>query len=490
MEQKIMSKPIVFAPKSTGSSEPRDVRDRFADFINLKDFGAVGDGVTNDTTAWRAWQTAIKNGGMAYAPKGDYLIDNEILHIPNGYIGNKFYTPTYNETDTGDIINDSSYVVYVDFDNGDDSNSGMTENDAVKTITKAASLIKSFSLHANSNRYGDGYFENLPIMVLAGTTYNENVLLSNIQCVLLFKGDVVINGKIWVNKGSVINFYQDSHTLTIISNNLYENFGISESCAAFTGEVILSGSNITNSIRVIQHGYVVFLGNVTFNVSNSSRYIEINLFARATFEKKITLTGSNCTNAIVSEYFAFCEIRQGIEITSPLTSHCICAYRFGGILIHGNVIVRSNGGNMLRSDNCGYIACDTFTDSQFYRETGNNSTLFYCSGNSYLAVSNGSSGKITMSMGEGSSSDSMFYTVDNSVGGINTQTLIISGGCHCVLWSRFESYIYFRAVTISGSLTGMKYASTDLSIINSNGLGENGMPGSTSGVTERGGIFM
>ena len=37
------NKPIVIAPISFGgSTEPRDLRERFADVVNVKDFGAKG----------------------------------------------------------------------------------------------------------------------------------------------------------------------------------------------------------------------------------------------------------------------------------------------------------------------------------------------------------------------------------------------------------------------------------------------------------------
>jgi hypothetical protein len=59
---------------ATGSTTPRFVADRFADMLNVKDFGAVGNGVTDDSDAIRAAvQYAVNNGKPLYFPRATYL---------------------------------------------------------------------------------------------------------------------------------------------------------------------------------------------------------------------------------------------------------------------------------------------------------------------------------------------------------------------------------------------------------------------------------
>ena len=67
---------------ATGSTEPRSISDRFADTVNVKDFGAKGDGVTDDTAAIQAAFTAAA-GSDVLVPMGNYII-SATVYIPAG----------------------------------------------------------------------------------------------------------------------------------------------------------------------------------------------------------------------------------------------------------------------------------------------------------------------------------------------------------------------------------------------------------------------
>lgn len=60
---------------ATGATTPRTLPDRFADTISVKDFGAVGNGVTDDTAAIQA---AINTSATVFFPRGTYLLTNAI----------------------------------------------------------------------------------------------------------------------------------------------------------------------------------------------------------------------------------------------------------------------------------------------------------------------------------------------------------------------------------------------------------------------------
>ena len=87
---------LIFAGNTTGATmvvadkttTPRSISDRFADIINIKDFGAKGEGENDDTEAWERWQAALEKGGIGYLPSGYYLVNQAASYFQNGCFGN------------------------------------------------------------------------------------------------------------------------------------------------------------------------------------------------------------------------------------------------------------------------------------------------------------------------------------------------------------------------------------------------------------------
>lgn len=68
--------------KASGSTKLRTLGERFADVVNVKDFGAVGDGVHDDTAAIQA---ACDSGSKhVFFPAGDYLLTSKSVSEGEG----------------------------------------------------------------------------------------------------------------------------------------------------------------------------------------------------------------------------------------------------------------------------------------------------------------------------------------------------------------------------------------------------------------------
>jgi hypothetical protein len=68
---------------ATGSTTSRSLANRFADVINVKDFGAVGDGVTDDTAAIQAAINSVRDG-IVLVPNGEYVVNGNIVFLIKG----------------------------------------------------------------------------------------------------------------------------------------------------------------------------------------------------------------------------------------------------------------------------------------------------------------------------------------------------------------------------------------------------------------------
>ena len=81
------------------TTEPRKLKDRFGDIINVKDYGAVGDGVTDDSEAFnKAIEAAKEKDALIYIPVGNFVVD-KLPDIPCYGSGNIIVHNPEDDTD-------------------------------------------------------------------------------------------------------------------------------------------------------------------------------------------------------------------------------------------------------------------------------------------------------------------------------------------------------------------------------------------------------
>jgi hypothetical protein len=103
------SQQITYIQGGAGSVT-RTVQSRLRDFVSVKDFGAVGDGVTDDTAAIQA--ALDSNAGSVYFPKGTYAVSGSIYPASNQIVFGSGFQTILKATTTCDVIKGASDYVF------------------------------------------------------------------------------------------------------------------------------------------------------------------------------------------------------------------------------------------------------------------------------------------------------------------------------------------------------------------------------------------
>lgn len=101
---------------ATGSSTSRTLANRFADSLNVKDFGALGDGTNDTISVLQAVSVACSTGKNLYFPKGNYKITQTIVITAPitifGDGGNNYWNPTPVTASTNEIQASSTQIIF------------------------------------------------------------------------------------------------------------------------------------------------------------------------------------------------------------------------------------------------------------------------------------------------------------------------------------------------------------------------------------------
>ncbi|MER9743951.1 hypothetical protein [Mesorhizobium sp. M0187] len=143
-----------FVNLQTGTSAvSRTIQNKFTEILSVKDFGAVGDGVANDTAAIALAETArAAIGGELIFPPGTYLFDGQAINRATGGgwrgIGEAKLIPTVNNTImidiTGAVISANSPISFK-LQNLHFAANGKTGVTAVRETTPYYTSLKGLS---------------------------------------------------------------------------------------------------------------------------------------------------------------------------------------------------------------------------------------------------------------------------------------------------------------------------------------------------------
>jgi hypothetical protein len=239
----------------------RTTKGNFNLVLNIKDYGAVGDGVTNDTSAIASAVSALPStGGILYVPRGEYLTDTITITSKTGLriVGDGIgVSRLKGRTATRVLVVNSSSNVTV---------SGITFNGNCSTRTAGQQAV---------------VFD-----IITGLDFNHNEIINSgefaIMVGLTSGSDVrVTNNLIGLNYADGINI--QNVTRYIIANNIVD--GADDDCIAVNGSHgLIIGNNVkprndlgTSTGRGIWSGFnatdLTIIGNYIDSVKQTGIFI-------------------------------------------------------------------------------------------------------------------------------------------------------------------------------------------------------------------------
>jgi len=238
---------VSYDPPFTGSAVT-NVEAKLAQYVSVKDFGAVGDGLTDDTAAIQAAINALSPlGGTLWFPKGAYIVsdanaDNACLVVtaPIQFLGaGAFYTSIQPAASVAATVNtilvnpnvnyDQTLMSFRNLSLGNLNNGTRAGNHGIFCITlNAGQNLPKFTVENCAIQQGAGaaiYHLNDPVDNANGGMYaayiNNNTLKGGIR--LENSGDsIVISNNVLSGTGTGVfaALITGASLLTIIDNNI------------------------------------------------------------------------------------------------------------------------------------------------------------------------------------------------------------------------------------------------------------------------------
>jgi parallel beta-helix repeat protein len=350
---------------ATGSTAARSLADRFGDVVNVKDFGLIGDGVTNNYSNFLAAKTAA-NGKKLYFPAGHYVILLPDATTMGGFGSN---TTILGDGSSSFIDIRTTTNTYLNAFNIGNVNNILFENLKIKFSvlpTQVASLfflsgISSgikfvncdlFSSYDQVNTDHLTYLFNLSSSALSEVSNFElnGCAIHNFLYPLLkinaatstHKYWKFINNKFYENdEGLGFNTPNGIYSEIIIENNLFEtprraDSGLVAHLGFASAKNVIIANNIftgvtageaihieEDAVRYTITGNVIEIGELTdqFVWGDGIRLLDNNIAGPRTAPSNITITGNTIkrTGSTGGVGIAF-----QYDIAGPNTEHTVC----------------------------------------------------------------------------------------------------------------------------------------------------------------------
>jgi hypothetical protein len=311
---------------ATGSTTARLLANRFADVVNVKDFGAVGDGVADDTAAFQA---AVNASLHVFVPSGSYKITNTVLcQTAVNIIGSgRGSTTIFTNSDSG------SNNIFVWEGSGPITGAGifnLTINGVNKTGGIAIKATRVWRFNIRNVSLGGGY----------NGIYIESQNVASLQ-------NVWINGLI--GQYAIKNYGSVAYKADVLDLDDVQ-IGFASTNTTSTGIIIDSGVDTIDIRHVaVVRGYRGLSITNTDNFASSPALLNAYDFQTDfTYAEGVYIDGGNSTGRTRAHQFTDCYIQGsqtecGIKITESaeyvtIKSGQITSNYKQGILANGRYV--------------------------------------------------------------------------------------------------------------------------------------------------------
>lgn len=261
IHKKVLPKNLGYTSTRTGGVR-RSLNDKLGDIINVKDFGAAGDGSTDDTTALvNAIAALPSTGGVIYVPAGVYMVDPDQLTLGNG------------------------------------SNSALSTRNGIALIGEAATPYLSTSGTVIKAR-GAG----TSLLTLAGPVFGLRIENIQFDC-----NNVCANG--WTAYSVCHSAFEN---VAIIN---FTTYGLNGNCRSLAAAVSWSSNNIFRNFYIVSQAVIDYGAGILIDGNFANNYD----WHRNVFEGGVVQINKGVTNPTYALQFNFTDSNTFIEIDASVT---------------------------------------------------------------------------------------------------------------------------------------------------------------------------
>jgi hypothetical protein len=316
----------------------RTVQNKLQDSVSVMDFGATGNGITDDSPFINAAVAALSSGGTLYFPPGTYLLKSQQIKLAS----NIKYIGAGKEATTISLGTNGSF-----YPSGFSNYNGSS----VSFVS-----ISDMTINGNYSTVADGGNDNYQIGIYAYLVQDsifERINFKNIWYVGIeidfFANRNIVRNCTFTNVGDKhtivgpTGYYYcvgtDNGTIgTVIDSNIMTNCGYGVSMNA-DGSATCQGVTVTNNKIYSPKGQLVFGRNTVVGLIVSHNYA-YNL--GAAFVEIYENSGVPSSSGYSNEIHVINNVIDGVNTLSYSGLFAIAITAYSGVIVSNNTITNAN----------------------------------------------------------------------------------------------------------------------------------------------------